>query len=101
VSSNWPIDADPQQQGAASPLVLVVRSFLRYMAWAHSQIEGAASVSGARLPVRCGCTPTSGATGRDEGCGHAGELVRASVLARKGLSSSAETRAYIGALHYV
>jgi hypothetical protein len=26
---NWPIDTDPQQQEAASPLVLVVRSFLR------------------------------------------------------------------------
>jgi hypothetical protein len=27
--SNLSIDADPQQQGAASPQVLVVRSFLR------------------------------------------------------------------------
>ena len=26
---NMPIDTDPQQQEAASPLVLVVRSFLR------------------------------------------------------------------------
>jgi hypothetical protein len=27
--ANWSIDTDPQQQAAASPLVLVVRSFLR------------------------------------------------------------------------
>ncbi len=27
---NISIDTDPQQQAAASPLVLVVRSFLRY-----------------------------------------------------------------------
>jgi hypothetical protein len=27
---NWSIDADPQQQEAAAPQVLVVRSFLRY-----------------------------------------------------------------------
>jgi hypothetical protein len=27
--ANLPIDTDPQQQKAASPLVLVVRSFLR------------------------------------------------------------------------
>jgi len=32
VSPNLSIDADPQQQEAASPLVLVVRSFLRYAA---------------------------------------------------------------------
>jgi hypothetical protein len=31
---NMSIDTDPQQQEAASPLVLVVRSFLRYMALA-------------------------------------------------------------------
>ena len=30
--ANLSIDADPQQQEAASPLVLVVRSFLRYLA---------------------------------------------------------------------
>jgi hypothetical protein len=30
--SNLPIDTDPQQQEAASPLMLVVRSFLRYTA---------------------------------------------------------------------
>jgi hypothetical protein len=30
--SNLSIDADPQQQEAASPLVLVVRSLLRYTA---------------------------------------------------------------------
>ena len=29
---NLSIDADPQQQEATSPLVLVVRSFLRYVA---------------------------------------------------------------------
>ena len=29
--SNLSIDADPQQQEAASPRVLVVRSFLRYV----------------------------------------------------------------------
>jgi hypothetical protein len=29
---NLSIDADPQQQEAASPLMLVVRSFLRYPA---------------------------------------------------------------------
>jgi hypothetical protein len=29
---NLSIDADPQQQAAAPPLVLVVRSFLRYTA---------------------------------------------------------------------
>jgi hypothetical protein len=29
--SNWSIDADPQQQAAAPPLMLVVRSFLRYV----------------------------------------------------------------------
>jgi len=29
---NKPIDTDPQQQEAASPLMLVVRSFLRYVA---------------------------------------------------------------------
>ena len=28
--SNWSIDADPQPQAAALPLMLVVRSFLRY-----------------------------------------------------------------------
>jgi hypothetical protein len=30
--ANLSIDADPQQQKAASPLVLVARSFLRYLA---------------------------------------------------------------------
>ena len=29
---NMSIDTDPQQQEAASPLMLVVRSFLRYLA---------------------------------------------------------------------
>ena len=29
---NMSIDTDPQQQAAASPLMLVVRSFLRYAA---------------------------------------------------------------------
>jgi hypothetical protein len=29
---NMSIDTDPQQQAAAPPLVLVVRSFLRYLA---------------------------------------------------------------------
>ena len=29
MSPNWSIDADPQRQAAALPLMLVVRSFLR------------------------------------------------------------------------
>ena len=101
MSSNMSIDTDPQQQEAASPLVLVVRSSLRYMAWAHSKIVGTASASVARQPARCGGLAAPRATGRDEGCWYAGELARASVLARQVLSSSAETRAYIGALHHV
>jgi hypothetical protein len=72
VSLNLSIDTDPQQQAAASPLMLVVRSFLRYMAWAHSQIERTALASGAKQPVRCGRKPASHATGRDEGCRYAG-----------------------------
>jgi hypothetical protein len=32
LTHNMAIDTDPQQQAAASPLMLVVRSFLRYPA---------------------------------------------------------------------
>jgi hypothetical protein len=101
VLHNLSIDADPQQQEAASPLMLVVRSSSRYMAWAHSQIVGTASASVARQAVRCTRRPAPRATGRDEGFWYAGELARASVLARKVLSSSVQTWAYTGALHHV
>ena len=37
VLDNLSIDADPQQQEAASPRMLVVRSFLRYAALATSR----------------------------------------------------------------
>jgi hypothetical protein len=31
MSLNWSIDTDPQQQEAAPPQMLVIRSFLRYV----------------------------------------------------------------------
>ena len=99
--ANLSIDADPQQQEAASPLMLVVRSSSRYMAWEHSQIEGAVAVSGEIRPVRCVRTPAPRATGRDEVCWYAGELARASVLTRQVLSFCAETGDYTRALHHV
>ena len=37
VTDNMSIDTDPQQQAAASPLMLVVRSFLRYVSRAISR----------------------------------------------------------------
>ena len=78
-----------------------LRSTLRYMAWAHSKNEGGVAASGERRPVRCGRQPAPRATGRDGAFGYAGELARASVLASKRLSFSAETGAYTRALHHV
>jgi hypothetical protein len=36
---NLSIDTDPQQQKAASPLMLVVRSFLRYVSWQRAGLN--------------------------------------------------------------
>ena len=98
---NMSANSDAQVRQAAPRPLLGRRLPSRYMAWARSQIAGTASASVARQAVRCAHWPIPRATGRDECCWSAGELVRASVLASKGLSFSAETEAYTGALRRV
>jgi len=78
VSLNWSIDADPQQQEAASPLMLVVRSFLRYMALAEMR-------SASKTIARCARPACTGSTFSSEFCSQ-GPLERVERF-RKGVSS--------------